>query len=92
MTDNRILLTGPGPGAWLARVAGVIIGAALLVIAFFFLTAALIAGVLVAGVIGARIWWTLRRMRREAAAEIVEGEYSVVARERLPHTNTPDQR
>jgi hypothetical protein len=89
MTENRILLTGPGPGAWLARVAAVIIGAGLLVVGFFFLTAALIAGVLIAGVIGARVWWTLRRLRREAADEIVEGEYSVVARERLPRTNPP---
>ena len=69
----------------------------LLIAGFFFLTAALIAGALIAVVAGARLWWVLRKLRRSRAAQAagngtLDGEYEVVEREsaaRLPPSNTP---
>ena len=85
---------------WLARVSVALITAALVVLGFFFLTVALIAGTLVATVVGARLWWTLRKLKRmqtdsDATSAVdkardLHGEYRVVEREatvvRLPPT------
>jgi len=84
MRDPR-LLSSPqrGPGRWfqsgLQRVAIVLIGLTLAVAAFFFLAIALVAAISIALVVGARVWWVMRRLRAKAAASApLEGEYSVV--------------
>lgn len=81
---DPFLLTHSGAGRnWLSRALvttlGLALGLALAVVAFFFLTVALVVGTLLAAVIAVRVWWVLRRARaqREAAAAL-EGEYSVV--------------
>ena len=57
-------------------------GAVILVLGFFFLTIAIVAGVVLAAVIGARLWWRMRKLKRTAPVDdTVEGEYVVVERE-----------
>ena len=56
-------------GGWLARIAFVVLGLGVAVIAFFALTLALMIGAVVALVIGARWWWLMRRVRKTAAAQ-----------------------
>ena len=84
---------------WLTRIAVTLVTLVLVVLGFFFLTVALIAGALVAVVVGARLWWTLRKLKRaagetagnvtvDADSRVVEGDYTVIEREstvvRLP--------
>ena len=71
---------------------------ALMILGFFFFTVALIAGAIVAVVFGARLWWTLRKLKRAQAnnaqtpvdgdVTVVEGDYQVIEHEgaavRLP--------
>ena len=57
--------------------------AALLVLGFFFLVAALIAGAILAGVFVARFWWLKRKLAKAAQAEFITTEYTVVEREQL---------
>ena len=67
--------------SWLQR--AVIGGAAisLAIVGMLFLTVALIAGVFIALAVGARWWWMLRKLRRQAQAYApLEGEYTVVDR------------
>lgn len=64
------------------------------IIGFFFLTIALVAGALLALVVGVRLWWTLRKLKREMGGaaphspgpvepgkDALDGEYQVVERE-----------
>lgn len=74
---------------WIARILVTLVTAVLVVLGFFFLTVALIAGALVATVVGARLWWTLRKLKRaQPADDVVEGDYRVIEHEstvvRLP--------
>ena len=73
-------LTFHGTGAgWLQRALLTVLGAGLFVLAFFFVTLALIAGALLALVIGVRWWWLMRRLRAERTASApLEGQYSVL--------------
>ena len=72
-------LTFSGPRNWLGRVAVTLVGLTLAVVAFFFLTLALMAGAVLLGVFAVRWWWVLRRVRSEqAASAALEGEYIVV--------------
>jgi hypothetical protein len=66
--------------SWPQRVLYAILGLVLLVLAFFFLTVALVAGALIALVVLARLWWISRKLRREAGGDALEGEYRVVSR------------
>ena len=67
-------------GRWLQRIALALTAATLAVIAFFFVTIALAAGALLAGVIAIRWWWLTRRLRAaHNAAAPIEGEYRVIA-------------
>ncbi|MNC89775.1 hypothetical protein D3C83_57610 [compost metagenome] len=52
----------------------------MIVIGFFFLTVALIAGALLALVVVARLWWLSRKLQRAQRRSVVEGEYEVVER------------
>jgi uncharacterized protein HemY len=82
---------------WISRILVALITAALLILGFFFLTVALIAGVIVATVFGARLWWTMRKLKRAQAAtndaDVVEGDYQIIERDgiavRLPPKQSP---
>ncbi len=86
------------PHNWFTRLLLTLTTVALVIVGFFFLTAALVAGALIALVVGVRLWWTLRKLRRaqtEAGTDsgVLDGEFEVVQRdstaERLPPNNTP---
>ncbi len=84
------------PG-WIARILLGITTLALVVVGFFFFTVALVAGALIALVIGVRLWWMMRKLKRAHAdmqgsastsyqpdqtnSAVVDGEYQVVERE-----------
>jgi O-antigen ligase len=57
--------------------------AVVLVLGFFFLVAALIAGAILAVLALARFWWVKRRLKQAADQEFITTEYSVIERERL---------
>jgi len=65
--------------------------AAVLVLGFFFLVAALIAGAILAGLILARLWWLKRRLAKSAEAEFITTEYTVVEREQPVAPRLPPQ-
>ncbi len=81
----------PQQTGWITRIAMALVTVALVILGFFFLTVALIAGALVATVFGARLWWTLRKLKRaqremdyagtDATATVVEGDYQVIEHE-----------
>lgn len=61
-----------------------------IIVGFFFFTIALVAGAILALVIGVRLWWTVRKLKRghsQATANDrgpnspLDGEYQVVERE-----------
>ena len=83
------------PG-WIARILLTLTTLALVIVGFFFLTVALVVGALIVLVIGVRLWWTIRKIKRAqeqgdgdfhgatttaADARVVDGEYQVVERE-----------
>lgn len=55
----------PQKPSWLARIFLSLAAISLAVLGFFFITAALIAGALIALVVGVRLWWALRKFKRE---------------------------
>jgi hypothetical protein len=89
--------THPSNG-WISRIAAGLFTIAVLILGFFFLSVALAAGAIVAVVFGARLWWTLRKLKRmqtaagsdtgDAGANVVEGDYQIIEHEsaavRLP--------
>jgi uncharacterized protein HemY len=79
------------PG-WIARILLTLTTLALVVVGFFFFTVALVVGAVIALVIGVRLWWILRKLKRAhgdlrgasthaAGTSVVDGEYQVVERE-----------
>jgi predicted lipid-binding transport protein (Tim44 family) len=92
------LFRAQAPQSWFARLLLTLAAVVLAVVGFFFLTAALVAGALIALVVGVRLWWTLRKIKRAphgatANNSALDGEFKVVEREstatRLPPSNTP---
>jgi len=88
-------MNAPQHSGWLTRILVTLVTLVLVVLGFFFLTVALIAGALVATVVGARLWWTLRKLKRsqgditvDTDTRVVEGDYTVIEQEstvaRLP--------
>jgi protein-S-isoprenylcysteine O-methyltransferase Ste14 len=84
----KFRMNTPQQAGWLTRIVFTLVTLVLVVLGFFFLTVALIAGALVAAVVGARLWWGLRKLKRaqgsvvtEAASTVVEGNYTVIERE-----------
>ncbi len=72
------------PQTLLGRVAACILAAIALVAAFFsFFVILLTAGVLIAG-LWLRLLWQRRQLRKQAAADALEGEYIVEPREQDP--------
>jgi hypothetical protein len=62
---------------------------ALVVLGFFFLAAALVAGALLGAVILIRLWWLQRKIRKAEEARYLTTEYTVVDRERPPDPRLP---
>jgi hypothetical protein len=60
------------------RIIFFVLGLTVLVAAFFFISIALIAGAILAGVILLRFWWIKRKLRQTREDSYVEGEYRVV--------------
>ena len=88
----------PPNTGWLTRIAVALLTVVLVILGFFFLTVALIAGALVAIVFGARLWWTLRKLKRAQAqskvaaeANVVEGNYRVIEHESTTPRLPPQQ-
>ena len=76
----------------LERIVYGVLVLALIVLGFLFLAVALIAGALLALGVIARWWWISRKLRRQRAEEILEGEYEVVDRPELPEDRSQDHR
>ena len=79
----------------ISRILVGVITLTLVIVGFFFLTIALAVGAVVALIFGARVWWTLRRLKKMQAAaavtadaNVVEGDYRIIEHEstveRLP--------
>src|SRR5688572_10699043 len=85
----------PQKPGWIARILLTLATLGLVIVGFFFLTAALIAGALLALVVGVRLWWTIRKLKRAQAqgetgtasggrsgqGASLDGEYQVIERE-----------
>ena len=74
-----ISMTGR-PFNWLERFLVLFASAFLVVLGFFFLTVALVAGAVIALALIARWWWLARKLQRARAQQTLEGEYEVVER------------
>ena len=63
--------------------------AGLVLVGFFFLTVALVAGAILAGVIALRWWWFVRKLKQRLQAQQgpapLEGDYSVVEPQRVEY-------
>jgi len=73
---------------WLQRVIFLVLAAAIAVLAFFFLTVALIAGAVLASIIAVRWWWIMRKLRPDTVDQTLEGEYTVIEHSQL-ETHAP---
>ena len=74
----------PGQGSrmrWAQRLLIGALGVALAIAAFFFLVFALIAGAIIATIVGLRLWWVMRKLRAQAQnTGALEGEFTVIER------------
>ncbi len=67
---------------WLQRFIVLVLAATLGVLAFFFLTIALIAGAVLASVIAVR-WWWISRKQPQTVDQTFEGDYTVIEHSRI---------
>ena len=65
------------PRSWLGWVGTIVVGLILLAVAAVFVTAALIAGFVIAAVVLVRAWWLTRKFRRRRSCEYLSAEYTV---------------
>ncbi|MBX3663421.1 MAG: hypothetical protein KF804_13300 [Burkholderiales bacterium] len=82
----RIRFINRPQASLLERIVFFVLGLIVLVAAFFFVGIALLAGAILAGIFLVRWWWLQRKLRRETANTLVEGEYTVI------ETSITDQR
>lgn len=66
----------------LERIIWFITALTILALAFFFIAAAIVVGVMLGAALIARIWWINRKMRKAAEDRILTTEYAVVEGER----------
>jgi protein-S-isoprenylcysteine O-methyltransferase Ste14 len=76
--DPRFRIHPRPQASLMERIIFFVLGLAVLVAAFFFISIALVAGALLAGVILLRFWWLRRQLRKAHEDSYVEGEYRVV--------------
>lgn len=76
--ETRVFSARVNMQNWLQRVILFVLAATIAVLAFFFLTVALIAGAVLASIIAVRWWWITRKLRPEAVDQAFEGEYTVI--------------
>ena len=85
------IIAAPRPGL-IGQVVYFLLGIVVLVLAFFFIGIALIAGVILAIALLIRWWWLKRRLQRTVADDgVVEGKYTVVESVMIDQ-RTPDER
>lgn len=79
------LLASPaGIRGWLQRAGVALFAITVIVLGFFFLTIALVAGALLAAVIAIRFWWIMRKIRAaQQATAPLEGEYTIAEPHRV---------
>ena len=87
--DTAPRRTLPSAAAIVERVVVGALALTLVVLGFFFLAAALVAGAVLAAVFLIRIGWLRRRMRRAEEARYLTTEYEVVDRERPQDPRLP---
>jgi small-conductance mechanosensitive channel len=93
MTETHSSQGAPRVISWPARVLYGLALATVLVVGFFFLTVALIAGAFVALAILARLWWISRRVHHSREQAEIEGEFAVIeGREAIRRLETPRRR
>ena len=80
-------------GRWLRTALWAVVGAALLVLGFFFALIALAATAVLVTAVALRWWWITRKLRRAAASTetVVEGEYRVVEKVSEPEERKQDR-
>ena len=75
-----VIFLSARPRTWLGKLVFTVVGLTLFVLAFFFLTVALVAGVIVGLAVIGRLGWSARKLRRAREQAELEGEFTVVER------------
>ncbi len=68
----------PRSTSLLGRIVFTLVALVIVVLGFFFFAVALVAGAILAAILGARLWWHMRKLKKQANKDVVEGEYTVV--------------
>jgi len=76
--ETRVFSTGMNSQNWLQRAILFVLAVTITILAFFFLTVALIAGAVLASIIAVRWWWLTRKLKPQAVDQTFEGEYTVI--------------
>jgi predicted membrane metal-binding protein len=90
--QDRASNYAPRERNFVERVLYTLLGLTILVLAFFFLTVALIAGAFLAAIIAVRWWWMARKLRQSASEGTIEGEYTIVEHPVQKQTTLPPER
>lgn len=72
------------PRTWIGWFLTIVVGLTLLAVAAVFVTAALIAGFVIATVVLARVWWLMRKAQRRRDSQYLSAEYEVEREEVVP--------
>lgn len=80
--DYRFVFPPPARMSWLQRAIALVVLCAVVVLGFFFLTMALVAGAILAAVVLLRLWWLKRKLRSAAVSGTYEGDYVVIEQAR----------
>lgn len=84
------IMTRPQAGL-LERIVFFALGLIVLVVAFFFIGIALVAGAILAVIFLIRLWWLKRKLQRAAQDSYVEGEYTVIENSISDQRVTPEK-
>ena len=85
---NQRTLPNFTPRTWIGWFVTVVVGLMLIALAAVFVTAALIAGLVIGAVLLARVWWLMRKAERARRNAYLSAEYEVEREEVSP---TPDR-